>query len=160
MDYLISDSHWGHFNIIKYSERPFSSVEEMNKTLIDNWNSVVNKNDRVFHLGDVSFFGKTEMNKLLLQLRGRKILIKGNHDNHSNQWYLDVGFSEVYNHSIVMYDKFILSHKPIEIGDMGNFINIHGHIHEKTMDNSSYVNVSVEHIDYTPIKFDEIIRSN
>jgi calcineurin-like phosphoesterase family protein len=56
---------------------------------------VVKKRDRVFHLGDVSFFGKVEMNKLLLQLSGKKILIKGNHDNHSNQWYLDVGFAEV-----------------------------------------------------------------
>ena len=158
MDYLISDTHWGHSNIIKYTDRPFNDVDTMNKVLIKNWNSVIKKNDRVFHLGDVCFFGKSRITELLLQLRGKKILIKGNHDNNSNKWYLDAGFSEVYDKPILMYDKFILSHKPIEIENMGSFINIHGHIHEKSMSDLNYVNVSVEHIDYTPIAFNKIIE--
>ena len=53
--WFTSDSHFGHRNIITYSSRPFSSVEEMDETLIQNWNSVVKPNDLIFNLGDVFF---------------------------------------------------------------------------------------------------------
>lgn len=77
--YVISDTHFGHANIIKLADRPFKNVDEMNKTIINNWNSIVNDEDIVYILGDFSFKGKSA-DYYAKQLKGRKILIKGNHD--------------------------------------------------------------------------------
>lgn len=78
--FFTSDTHFGHENIIKYCNRPFNSVEEMNDTLIKNWNSVVKENDIVFHLGDFGFIGIQEFKRIKNQLNGKIYLITGNHD--------------------------------------------------------------------------------
>ena len=59
--FFTSDTHWGHANSIKYCNRPFIDVVEMDEQLIDNWNSVVKANDEVWQLGDFSFYHKIEM---------------------------------------------------------------------------------------------------
>ena len=71
--FVISDTHFGHANIIKYCNRPFSSVEEMNERMIENWNSVVTVQDHVYHLGDV-YFGN-ETSNFFHRLNGKKRLI-------------------------------------------------------------------------------------
>lgn len=81
MKYFTSDLHFGHKNIIKYEDRPFSSVEEMDEFLIYKWNSKVGKNDEVYILGDFGFVSGTRANELLDRLNGKKFLIKGNHDS-------------------------------------------------------------------------------
>lgn len=78
--FLTSDSHFSHSNIITFCNRPFASVEEMDQTLIDNWNKVVGSNDYIFHLGDFCFKGSQRWDELLNQLNGHKFLILGNHD--------------------------------------------------------------------------------
>ena len=55
--YFTSDTHFQHGNIIKFCNRPYSNVEEMNNAIIENWNSVVGPNDIVFHLGDFAWSG-------------------------------------------------------------------------------------------------------
>ena len=76
--YVTSDTHFNHKNIIEYCNRPYSSVEEMNKAIIDNWNSVVKDEDTVYVLGDFCLGGKEAIKELCSQLKGHKILIKGN----------------------------------------------------------------------------------
>lgn len=78
--FVTSDMHFGHKNIIKYSNRPFSSVEEMEEKLIENWNGVVGKNDIVFNLGDFGFCSEVKIKEILSQLNGSQIFIYGNHD--------------------------------------------------------------------------------
>ena len=79
MNYYIADTHFGHDNIRRLSNRPFETIEEMDNTIIDNWNSRVNDNDDIYILGDFSY--KSEDPILFLkQLIGRKHLIVGNHD--------------------------------------------------------------------------------
>ena len=66
--FFTSDTHFDHKNILRFCNRPWETVEEMNQGLIDNWNSVVGPDDIVFHLGDVSFGGNTNLTKYVLQV--------------------------------------------------------------------------------------------
>lgn len=77
----ISDLHFYHNNIIGFDKRPFSSVEEMNETLIKNWNSVVQPGDMTYIIGDFCWLTNKDIwRNLLCHLNGQKTLIKGNHD--------------------------------------------------------------------------------
>jgi len=142
MTYIWSDCHFWHKNIIDYEKRPFSSVEEMNETLINNWNSVVKKDDTIINLGDFAFCGKEKAIDILNKTNGYKILIMGNHDKGRNHiWWMDVGFNEVYKYPII-YDKFyILSHEPMYMMKDMPYVNCHGHTHSESSDNSLKVNL-------------------
>jgi calcineurin-like phosphoesterase family protein len=78
--YFTSDTHFYHSNIIGFCKRPFKNVEDMNETLIGNWNRVVSQDDIVFHLGDFCLGGSHEWTKILNRLNGKIYLILGNHD--------------------------------------------------------------------------------
>ena len=78
--WFTSDLHFGHRNIMKFCNRPWETVEEMDKALINNWNSVVGKNDIVFDLGDFAFASNNKWKYILNQLNGHHYLILGNHD--------------------------------------------------------------------------------
>jgi len=78
--FFVSDTHFGHSNIIKFCDRPFKDVEEMDYKLIENWNKKVPQDGLVFHLGDFAWGGYEFWKKIREQLNGDIILIKGNHD--------------------------------------------------------------------------------
>lgn len=78
--FYISDTHFGHEAVIGFCNRPFSSVTEMDGFMVDQWNAVVHDDDIVYHLGDFAFGGAEYAAHIFHQLRGRKILILGNHD--------------------------------------------------------------------------------
>ena len=75
--FFTADHHFGHANIIKYTNRPFTNIEEQDRILIQNWNSVVGPNDMVYYLGDFCF---RDFNKYFHALNGKIIFIEGNHD--------------------------------------------------------------------------------
>ena len=77
--YFTSDTHFGHSNIMRFCQRPFSDVTDMNNCLIENWNNKVGKDDIIFHLGDFAMGGSNLWNGILERLNGHKILILGNH---------------------------------------------------------------------------------
>ena len=158
MSYHISDTHFNHKGIIKYCNRPFSSVEEMNDFMIKSWNSVIKdgSEDLVYFHGDFAMCSpKDTIGSLVGRLNGRKILIIGNHDRRGRRFFLNCGFIEVHKKTIQIGD-YMLSHKPIEALEEG-LINIHGHIHDRVLekyDKKRYINVSVEVINYKPIWID------
>ncbi|UTY40724.1 hypothetical protein NMU03_08205 [Allocoprobacillus halotolerans] len=77
MIYFTSDLHLGHENIIRLNDRPFENVEDMNRVLIQNWNSFVKKNDFIYILGDLTMKLPLEKaNQIISRLNGRKILIR------------------------------------------------------------------------------------
>ena len=80
MIFYISDLHFGHQNAIWFDKRPFASVEEMDQTIIQNWNNTVKPEDTVYILGDMVWAKAKGWPGYLKQLSGHKILIKGNHD--------------------------------------------------------------------------------
>ncbi len=158
MIYFIADTHFSEENIMRYENRPFKSVIEMDKELICRWNNVVSKDDEVYILGDFGADGKES--SILNQLNGKKYLVKGNHDIKSNQYYRDSGFEEIYDHPVIIKDFWILSHEPLYVNKNMPYANLFGHVHDspiiKTYSKQHYC-VSVERINYMPISFDDII---
>lgn len=165
--WLISDLHINHMNIIKYTDRPFSSVKEMNDTLIRNWNSIVDDNDTIYVLGDFCLGRKENLLEVTKKLKGHKILLRGNHDRASTQAYLDAGFEQVFKKPFFLVDedehiKYLLSHHPIDCAPP--IVNIHGHIHNKKIEELDYpfahpennFNVSADVLNFTPILFDDV----
>ena len=155
MIYIISDTHFGHSNIIKLGERPFTDKQDMEDKLIDNWNKTISNKDLIYHLGDFALGNSEYIESILQKLNGRKILIKGNHDAKSCKWYMERGFEIALDSGILLEDKYLLTHKPTNI-ENSKFINIHGHLHQKTIGSEYYFNASVELIGYKPILFDSI----
>lgn len=171
--FLISDTHFSHANILKFEAeaRPFSSVEEMNEKLIENWNSVVGHNDTIWHLGDVLFGNKNF--PLLDRLNGRKNLVLGNHDHYGKgvasymEKFRDVRASK-------KFDDYLLTHVPIHPSQFYRFAgNVHGHLHSSLImetveaetgigtfhcevPDKRYVNVSCEQTNLTPIAWEEV----
>ncbi len=158
--FLISDMHFGHPNIMKYENRPFASVDEMDNVIIENWNKTVCKDDKVFILGDVSFYNKEKTKSIIEKLNGYKTLIIGNHDkDRSLTWWRETGFNEVYQYPIIYNEFYILSHEPVYLNENMPYANIHGHIHHLKYADKQFFNVSVECIDYTPVSFEKVKES-
>lgn len=158
--WFIGDTHFGHSNILKFSEarRHFKDIDHHNQTLIENWNSIIKPNDKVYHLGDVSF-GRDNL-RHVRKLNGNKTLIMGNHDKYSVEEYIHFGFTKVVG--CMKYMEFVLSHIPIhpEMFEYRWEYNIHGHIHMKgkyTLD-SRYVNVNACVRDLMPVSLEQVRR--
>ena len=173
MIYFISDTHFNHSNIIKYCNRPFKSINEMNQTIINNWNKTVKVDDEIYHLGDFALGKKEEMYNTVSNLNGKKYLIRGNHDKWSISIYEELGFNVLKNAPIKLEnDKLLLSHKPVPDKQIPKgFINIHGHIHNKDLYEciekyepnqysiEKHINVSCDVINFKPISIDNLIVS-
>lgn len=158
--YVISDTHFHHENMYKFVTfdgvtrvRPqFQSAKEADEEMVRRWNAVVNHDDHVWHLGDVTM-GKDL--SLIHALSGMKRLVLGNHDTCDVRAYREAGFQKVMAYR--QYRGVILSHIPLHPESLGTKINVHGHIHERPAYGKQYRNVSVEQIDYTPVLLDSLL---
>jgi calcineurin-like phosphoesterase family protein len=161
--WVVSDTHFRHENIIEYCDRPFKNVNDMNSYMIARWNSVVKDDDIVWHLGDFGFGGKEVLSYIFSTLRGQKRLILGNHDSRCGgvNFWESVGFEYVSRFPVCVMRVIWLSHAPIFLDDNSAYINIHGHTHNHDLETDSrhWKNVSVEVVDYTPVRLDLIMKS-
>lgn len=159
--WIVSDTHFGHDNIIRYCNRPLNH----NDLMLKNWNAVVDDDDVVLHLGDL-VWKRSLAENYVTPLRGRKHLIKGNHDNQKDVWYEDLGFKIMPQKMFFNWGGKIvlLTHRPeVEYSDWS--INVHGHTHNHAhhdgdpalLPGKDYRNVSVEVMDYTPVRLKEIL---
>ena len=166
MIYFTSDLHLGHPAIIPMQNRPFQDVDDMNRTIINNFNSMVRNNDTVYILGDISHRLKVEKaNDLIAELKGRKILIVGNHDKK----YDERLFEGIYDFKTVsLYEKyFALMHYPMlswPKSFQGSY-QLHGHIHARNdyniqnkMDGIRRYDVGVDANDFHPVSVEQIIN--
>lgn len=181
--WFTSDMHYGHHNIIEYTNRPFSGVTEMNEALIDNWNATVNDGDIVYVLGDVAM-GKIEDSLALLpRLKGFKRLIPGNHDRcwkgngkKHEPWikrYADVGFDITTQSSITVDNHiFMMDHFPYRgeseieredrytewrLQDKGLWL-LCGHVHDAWTVQDRCINVGVDVWEYKPVHIDTLLE--
>jgi len=165
MQYFTSDTHFFHEQLLGMSDfapRPFANVEEMNNTIIDNWNKTVGENDIVYHLGDIAMLhtrpakaAYEQIFEVLDQLNGRLVLIKGNHDSRDLFKYL-----EHHNHSVgdgmkfefhdvgalikMNHRQYYLTHYPMMMGIVKQIINLHGHIHHYAVPIKEDINVGID----------------
>lgn len=155
--WVISDTHFGHANFLSYSERPFFDVKDMDDYMVTAWNETVRDGDIVYHLGDVYFSSVGA--KSLPKLKGRKRLVLGNHDDAK-----DSRLTSVFQKISVwrMFPEFglLLTHVPVHQDSLFRqetyMKNVHGHIHEKKIDDERYQCVCVEHTKYRPINIEEL----
>lgn len=157
--YFISDTHFNHVNIIKYCNRPFENVEEMKDYIIKQWNSVVKADDIVWFLGDLALGNRETCREIVSKLNGRKRMVKGNHDNWTDDFYRSIGIEYVSKYPVILKGKIVLCHTPPEKVE-GNYFYIFGHVHDKItqieIDNPNQCKcVCVERTDYKPIKVPE-----
>lgn len=172
--FFVSDTHFNHANILTFTNfdgskvRPFTSLVEMNETLVSNWNKKVGKNDTVWHLGDVFFGKESEGLAFVRRLNGRINLILGNHD-HVTPAFL-AAFNEIHSWQKWKKHSMFLSHFPLhgqtmdEMFTDGHVVNVHGHIHGAKSPlakmgmkkNHSWINISVENTNYEPLSFEEL----
>ena len=170
MVYFTSDLHLGHTNVIKFQNRAFKDVEEMNKTLITNYNAVVNRNDICYILGDIAHHTPiTTVNEMISKLNGKKFLIRGNHDKNYDE-SLFSGIYDVYETSFSIKDfnrHFVLMHYPLLSWHRANAgaIHLHGHIHsdgsynKKNYDKHIFrYDVGVDANNYYPVSVEQIFN--
>lgn len=167
--FYISDTHFGHKNIIKLAGRPFKDVHEMDYALVKNWNSVVSPMDEVYHLGDFAWFGAP---KYFHELNGLKHLIKGNHDKDETlnlNWLSVRSYLELYDEEtfVVLFHYPIYEWNKLHHGSVHLFGHVHGNLgvvptvlshghHDKYVDSKAF-DVGVECIGYTPRTLKEIL---
>ncbi len=174
--WFTADLHFGHANIIRYCDRPFADVEEMDSALIASWNETVADDDTVWVLGDVAMGSIEQGMAIIGALRGRKLLVAGNHDRcwvgngrRAAGWtdrYLAAGFVEVHQGTVhldvggtpVLANHFpyrgdshdedrFTGYRPV---DHGGWL-LHGHVHETWGQAGRMINVGVDVCDYRPI---------
>jgi calcineurin-like phosphoesterase family protein len=161
--WIWSDQHFGHKNIISYSGRPFENVQHMEQSMISSYREVIKDDDIVLFVGDFGFSKVEVLNEVLAQLPGHKILIAGNHDfNRKTGKLLGLHFDEIYPCLVLQGDRkqILLTHYPLLINNIPrDATNVHGHVHTNTIEGSTaHINVSVEAIDYKPVKLCELIK--
>lgn len=172
MEWIISDTHFGHYNIIGFCNRPFQSLGAMDEAMVARWRGVVHPEDTIYHLGDVGkATGQYDLAKVIARLPGRKILIRGNHDKNPDAMRR-LGFDVVCEEMMIRCNgvNFKLIHKPQTL-HTGDYI-LHGHIHNTTPETRLEhqhkgelvhipyfnINMCVELWNYTPVSLPWLVK--
>ncbi len=176
MIYFVADTHFGHANILKLSNRPFQTIEEMDEALIANWNSRVKGNDTVYILGDL-IHKSQEPEKYLRRLKGKKVLIIGNHDK---TWLKKIAATKYFTTVTpflelnVLNKNITLCHYPMlewngsrKIGSKKLGYLIHGHVHNRVSETylplyntPNALNAGVDVNGFKPVTLEELIENN
>lgn len=172
MNLYTSDLHFGHRNVINFDHRPFSDVEQMDRYLIQSWNSRVQKDDTVYIVGDLCYHNDRGAEWYLRQLRGHKILIIGNHDeqtleNSAARHYLE-GVEKMMHVKDGDHD-ICLCHFPL--AEWNGFFrgtwHIYGHIHNRKEETYQIMKTRERALNagcminnFAPASFNELLRNN
>ena len=175
MIYFTSDLHFGHKNIIRFDNRPFTTIEEMDAEIIKRWNNKVKANDTVYILGDLSWYNADKTLEIINQLNGRLRLLKGNHDKFLHNSACKKRFESIKDYEEITVDdkKVVLSHYPIHMYNhqFRGGVMLFGHVHttkshDKTIEIMNELNkddipcqmwnVGCMLWNYEPVSLDEI----
>jgi calcineurin-like phosphoesterase family protein len=163
--YFISDTHFGHNDIIEICNRPFKNAKIMDKELMDRWNEMVSKKDTVYFIGDFYFRGSS-IGYWISHLNGKKIFIEGNHDWEEINGVAHHKIKGAVHHKIIEAGgyKFYLVHDPHDVPDYWRDWVIFGHEHNNNIAKYPFIegerrqiNVSVELTDYRPVSLEYLL---
>ena len=170
--WFISDTHFGHENIIRFCNRPFQNAEEMNAELIRRWRETVPEDGIVFHLGDFAHGSSRLWNDILCSLTGRKYLILGNHDMKNIRQGFMSRFELVTQQMTIRVggQAIVLNHNPFLCygGSYRDVWQLFGHVHSGPASNTGLdhprlkmlfplqYDVGVDNNDFRPVSFSEV----
>lgn len=154
--WFISDTHFGHRNIIGYCRQQFSSLQEMEETIIERWNQAVKPHDLVYHLGDFAWTTKDAI-RVRPMLNGTIRLVAGNHDDIPGLAASGM-FQRISLWRQFREQRFTATHIPLRADQLRHGrANLHGHVHGATDElERVHRDVSCESIDFRPVHFDDI----
>ena len=157
--WITSDTHFFHHNIIKYEQRPYKDIDEMNQELIKNWNELVAPDDLVYFLGDFGIGKAEDLRQILISLNGKISIVRGNHDDSISKM-LEIGFASIADQLHLKYMGIMcfFTHVPQQPSQLDEVINIHGHIHGKQKFGERTINVSTDAWEYRPIELKELVK--
>ncbi|NOQ73967.1 MAG: phosphoesterase [Crocinitomix sp.] len=165
--YFTSDHHFGHKNIIKFSERPFKDVNEMDEFMIQKWNEKINPEDEVYHLGDVGLTSSGNLRKILDRLNGKIYLINGNHEKAAQACHSRFEWIKDYFELVIKDDEFkkgqqllVLSHYAMRVWNASHWgtYMLYGHSHGHLPDDPKALSfdVGVDCHDFSPLSYEEV----
>jgi calcineurin-like phosphoesterase family protein len=170
--FYIADPHFGHEAVIRMNQRPFETVDEMDRAIMDNWNRAVGDEDEVYIIGDFMFRSRHTPDHYLQQLKGRKHLILGNHERWTNQVDLPVFFDSVSQlKEIADMDRhLVLCHFPMAEWPRyyKGSLHIFGHIHNNRdgeafryyQRSPNMLNAGVDINHFIPVTLPQLIQNN
>ena len=154
MYFFTADEHYGHQNIIKYTNRPFTSVEEMDEEIIKRHNEVVGKTDIVIHAGDFSLIRNREIvfKKYVNRLKGSHVFLKGSHDRWMNSSYHEIWDKTIDGIPIVV------CHYAMRVWHRSHYNswNLYGHSHGKLEPIGKQWDIGVDTNSFYPYSFVQI----
>jgi calcineurin-like phosphoesterase family protein len=174
--WIITDTHFGHANMVQYCGRP----EDFSNTIFNNLFKMIQPNDLLIHLGDICIGNDSLWHERLSVIDCKKVLVRGNHDKKSDNWYMTHGWDFVCDNFSTTFlgKKILFSHmpRPVQLYDF----NIHGHFHNdlhRLLDRQwvvpdeeernkevletltkNHINISIEETNYKPVLLDTIIK--
>jgi calcineurin-like phosphoesterase family protein len=176
--FFTADQHFGHENIIKFTGRPFATVDEMDTAMIERWNKVIPPNGTVFHLGDFTLGDPADAERYFSQLNGN-VQVLDNPWHHDRRWLIDKHYRTKSGYPVELISPLVvlelpfarerpliinLCHYPLAVWDRKHYAawHLHGHSHGKhqyTDDASTYaIDVGVDCWNFHPLSFGGILE--
>jgi calcineurin-like phosphoesterase family protein len=156
MHFFTADQHFNHANILRYANRPFDSVKEMNETIIKNHNKVVKRGDVVIHAGDFCFGNNKTAQEFIKRLKGHHIFLEGNHDGWMKSPKIQMWTKEFKKEGCFI----VVSHYAMRTWENSHYNswNLHGHSHGRLMPIGKQMDVGVDNTNFSPISLEDVIR--
>lgn len=169
--WVFSDTHFYHDNIKKYHNRP-DNVEDL---MLEAWIKSVKQEDVIIHLGDVTWKKHGTVMDWIAAMPGKKILVRGNHDYHSCQWYMEHGFDFACERFVLFYrmpwegkkdgHRILFTHEPVPALPKDVELNIHGHLHTKNASHREgevkpkhfHILVAIEDTGWKPLLLEDVL---
>lgn len=157
MIWVTGDLHFNDEKLISRCRNNFKTIEEHNNYIIEQYNSCVQEDDLVYILGDLGFKPYAKLLPLVKRLKGRKILVLGNHDQLTDGEYRSMGIIKTIKTPFYYSDHLILSHEPVKEAFNNQYVyNLHGHLHLAELNLPNYINVNIELNDFKPYNLKEL----